>query len=108
MLLSIKEQRGGTILKRCKQCNKRWEGSECTSSNRRAKGRGGFHQKKMWSDDAKHAKVFVSFFLQSLLRGASFNTTSVNSLSVRIPAARKNEEVRQCLMKPDIFQLTNR
>lgn len=110
MLLSIKGQHkhGGTTWKRCKWCNKQWVWGVCTSSNRRAKERAEFHEEKeILSDDAKHAKVFDTFFLQSLLKGAPFNTTSMNSVRLRIPAARKNEEVRQCLNKSDIFHLTN-
>lgn len=47
------------------------------------------------------------FFLQFLLKSALFNTTSLSSPRVRILAARKNKEVRQCLNKSDIFQLTS-
>lgn len=110
MLLSIKEQHkhGGTTWKRCKWCNKQWAWSVCTSSNRRAKERAGFHEEKeILSDDAKHAKSFDTFFLQSSLKRAPFNTTSMNSPRVKIPAARKNKEVRWCLNKSDIFQLTS-
>lgn len=63
-----------------------------TSSNRRVKERGGFHKEKL-SDDAKHAKVLDTLFLQLLLNGVPFNRASINSPRVRTPAARKNEEV---------------
>lgn len=47
------------------------------------------------------------FFLQFLLKRALFKTTSISSPRVRILAVRKNKEVRQCLNKSDLFQLTS-
>jgi len=52
-------------------------------------------------------KCLKLFFLQSLLKGAPFNTASTNSPRVRILPARKNGEVRECLNKSDTFQLTS-
>lgn len=41
-----------------------------------------------------------------MLKGALFNTNSINCPRVRILAAKNNKEVRQCLNKSDIFQVT--
>lgn len=103
MLLSIKEQynHGGKTWKRYKWCNKQWVWSVCTSSNSRAKERAGFHkEKEIPSDDAKHAKVSGTFFFQSLLKGNVWHDQHKRP-------ARENKEVRQCLNKSDIFQLTS-
>lgn len=65
----------------------------CTSSNRRANKRDGLcKEKEILSDDSKHANVFDTFFLQSLLNSAPFNLAITYSPRVRTLFARKNEE----------------